>query len=70
MAAYTADVAWSLRDGEDFAKGRYSRGHVLSFDGGLIVPASASPHVVENGRWKKRSTPRRCSSRPFPTATC
>lgn len=49
MAAYTADVAWSLRDGEDFAKGRYSRGHVLSFDGGLIVPASASPHVV--GKW-------------------
>ena len=49
MAAYTADVAWSLREGEDFAKGRYSRGHVISFDGGLIVPASASPHVV--GKW-------------------
>ena len=49
MATYTADVAWALREGEDFLKGRYSRGHVISFDGGLIVPASASPHVV--GKW-------------------
>ena len=49
MAAYTADIAWTLRDGEDFARGRYSRGHVISFDGGLIAPASASPHVV--GKW-------------------
>lgn len=49
MPKYTADVAWALRDGEDFAKGRYSRGHVITFDGGLLVPASASPHVV--GKW-------------------
>jgi organic hydroperoxide reductase OsmC/OhrA len=49
MAKYVADVAWALRDGEDFAKGRYSRGHVITFDGGLLVPASASPHVV--GKW-------------------
>lgn len=49
MATYTADVEWTLKDGEDFAKGRYSRGHTLSFDGGTVVPASASPHVV--GKW-------------------
>lgn len=49
MATYTADIAWTLKDGEDFAKGRYSRGHTLSFDGGTVVPASASPHVV--GKW-------------------
>jgi len=49
MAAYTADITWALRDGEDFLEGRYSRGHVVSFDGGLVVPASASPHVV--GKW-------------------
>ena len=49
MATYTADVDWALKDGEDFAKGRYSRGHTLSFDGGTVVPASASPHVV--GKW-------------------
>ncbi|HYD45713.1 MAG TPA: OsmC family protein [Phenylobacterium sp.] len=46
MAAYLARVDWRLRDGEDFLRGRYSRGHTLTFDGGLIVPASASPHVV------------------------
>jgi organic hydroperoxide reductase OsmC/OhrA len=49
MATYTADIKWTLKDGEDFAKGRYSRGHTVSFDGGTVVPASASPHVV--GKW-------------------
>ena len=49
MATYTADVTWTLRDGEEFPRGRYSRGHTVSFDGGITVPASASPHVV--GKW-------------------
>ncbi len=49
MAKYVASILWTLKDGEDFAKGRYSRGHTLSFDGGIEVPASASPHVV--GKW-------------------
>jgi len=49
MATYSADVEWKLRDGDDFLKGRYSRAHTLTFDGGAIVPASASPHVV--GIW-------------------
>ncbi len=49
MATYTAEVEWVLRAGEDFRAGRYSRGHTLRFDGGLSVPASASPHVV--GKW-------------------
>ena len=49
MATYTADVTWRLQEGEDFLKGRYSRGHTISFDGGTVVPASASPHVV--GKW-------------------
>lgn len=49
MATYTADIDWKLADGEDFPKGRYSRGHTLRFDGGTVVPASASPHVV--GKW-------------------
>src|ERR1051325_962250 len=30
----------------DFFKGRYSRKHIWSFDGGVTVPASPSPHVV------------------------
>jgi organic hydroperoxide reductase OsmC/OhrA len=49
MATYTAEVSWALRPGEDFAKGRYSRGHSIAFDGGVTVPGSASPHVV--GKW-------------------
>jgi organic hydroperoxide reductase OsmC/OhrA len=49
MATYTADVSWTLKEGEDFAKGRYGRGHSVSFDGGVTIPASASPHVV--GKW-------------------
>jgi len=49
MAAYTAEVVWTLKEGEDFAHGRYSRAHSLTFDGGVTVPASASPHVV--GKW-------------------
>ena len=49
MAKYVASVLWTLKEGEDFAMGRYSRGHILRFDGGVEVPASASPHVV--GKW-------------------
>ena len=41
---YRADVIWRC-DG-DFAANAYSRGHDWSFDGGLTVPASASPSVV------------------------
>ena len=49
MAVYTASVSWSLKEGEDFPAGRYSRGHTISFDGGFSIPGSASPHVV--GKW-------------------
>src|ERR1700735_1515874 len=49
MAIYTADLKWTASEGEDFLKGRFSRAHTLSFDGGTVVPASASPPVV--GKW-------------------
>ncbi|MDO8799486.1 OsmC family protein [Phenylobacterium sp.] len=49
MAKYVAEVLWTLKDGEDFLKGRYSRGHAITFDGGVELAASASPHVV--GKW-------------------
>jgi organic hydroperoxide reductase OsmC/OhrA len=42
---YRAVVRWA-RDGSAFADNRYSRGHVWAFDGGIEVPASASPSVV------------------------
>lgn len=53
MAKYVASVLWTLKDGEDFAKGRYSRAHEIAFDGGVTLPASASPHVV--GKWADAS---------------
>lgn len=49
MASYRADLVWLLAEGEDFPAGRYSRGHSIGFDGGVTIPASASPHVV--GKW-------------------
>lgn len=43
---YRATISWRLQPGEDFPKGRYSRSHEISFDGGITVPGSASPNVV------------------------
>src|ERR1700761_3067879 len=57
MATYTADVNWSLKKGEDFLRGHYSRGHTVTFDGGTVVPASASPHVVGNRAVKEAVDP-------------
>jgi organic hydroperoxide reductase OsmC/OhrA len=45
MAEHKAVIAWK-RTSPDFLKGRYSREHTWSFDGGLTVPASPSPAVV------------------------
>jgi organic hydroperoxide reductase OsmC/OhrA len=46
MATHHATIRWFASPGEDFAKGQYSRAHSWSFDGGTVVPASASPHIV------------------------
>lgn len=43
---HIATIAWALGEGEDFARGRYSRVHEWRFDGGARVAASASPGVV------------------------
>ncbi|MCB8748743.1 OsmC family protein [Rhodoferax sp. U2-2l] len=45
MAQYVADILW-LRGEQDFLSNRYSRRHVMRFDGGVEVPGSSSPHVV------------------------
>ena len=45
MAQHQATIRWQ-RSGDDFLKGKYSREHTWSFDGGVTVPASASPAVV------------------------
>ena len=46
MSTYTATVRWTRDPGTDFTKGQYSRAHEWAFDGGAVVPASPSPHVV------------------------
>jgi len=45
MAEHTAKIYWR-HDGGDFLKGRYSREHTWTFDGGVVVPASPAPAVV------------------------
>jgi len=45
MATYQADIRWTRGD-QDFLSNRYSRRHVIRFDGGIEVPGSSSPHVV------------------------
>ncbi|WP_075219122.1 OsmC family protein [Acuticoccus yangtzensis] len=40
MTGHTAKVLWTARDGDDFLRGRYSRTHTLSFDGGTTVEGS------------------------------
>jgi organic hydroperoxide reductase OsmC/OhrA len=46
VSTYTATIRWSRTGEGDFTKGQYSRAHEWAFDGGAVVPASASPHVV------------------------
>lgn len=47
MSEHHATITWSTgAPPADFAKGKYSREHVWTFDGGTSVPACASPSVV------------------------
>jgi organic hydroperoxide reductase OsmC/OhrA len=46
MSTYTAKISWKNDSPETFTKNRYSRAHTWSFDGGIEVPASSSPHAV------------------------
>jgi organic hydroperoxide reductase OsmC/OhrA len=45
MSEYHARVVWNRGDSR-FTDNRYSRLHEWQFDEGIVVPASASPHVV------------------------
>ena len=49
MSIYTATIRWTRDPSTDFAKGQYSRAHEWAFDGGAVVPASASPDNVPPG---------------------
>ena len=43
---YAATVTWQRAGDAKFTDNRYSRAHQWRFDGGTVVPASSSPHVV------------------------
>lgn len=45
MSTHAAIIRWQ-NTGPDFLKRQYSREHTWHFDGGAVVPASPSPHVV------------------------
>ena len=45
MSEHTAVISWE-RQGEKFVDNRYKRAHRWEFDGGAVVPGSASPHNV------------------------
>ncbi|MDZ4404294.1 OsmC family protein [Prosthecobacter sp.] len=45
MSKHTAAIHWQ-NHGPDFLKRQYSREHAWHFDGGAVVSASPSPHIV------------------------
>ena len=45
VSVHTAEVSW-VRNEAPFLDNQYSRVHRWSFDGGAVVQASSSPHVV------------------------
>ena len=46
MSEYYATIKWQRQSDEKFNDNKYSRAHSWEFDGGQIVKASSSPHVV------------------------
>ncbi len=45
MSEHKATIVWK-RESPDFLKGKYSREHTWTFDGGITILASPSPSVV------------------------
>jgi organic hydroperoxide reductase OsmC/OhrA len=46
MIECSCTVQWRKNASDAFAGGRFSREHTWYFDGGPVIPASASPHIV------------------------
>ncbi len=44
--SYTVRISWSKDLSEAFVDNKYSRAHTWTFDGGIEIAASSSPHVV------------------------
>lgn len=46
MSEYFANISWFKKNTEVYIDNKYSRAHKWSFDGGITIQASSSPHVV------------------------
>ena len=46
MSEYFAKINWVRDNNESYIDNKYSRGHEWIFDGGVVIQASSSPHVV------------------------
>jgi len=46
MSEYYATIVWQRRSEEQYIDNKYSRAHQWVFGGGVVVPASSSPHIV------------------------
>ena len=46
MSCYFAKINWVRDNNESYIDNKYSRGHEWIFDGGVVIQASSSPHVV------------------------
>lgn len=46
MSEYFAKINWQRQPEENYLDNHYSRGHEWTFDGGVTVKASSSPHIV------------------------
>lgn len=46
VVEYSVTVLWKRSGNETYTDNKYSRGHKWYFDGGTIVSASSSPHIV------------------------
>ncbi|MEP7329248.1 MAG: OsmC family protein [Betaproteobacteria bacterium] len=45
MSKYTVAITWK-RDDQVFVDNKFRRLHTWTFDGGIVVPGSSSPHLV------------------------
>jgi len=46
VSVYFAQINWEKGSNENYLDNKYSRAHTWSFDGGAVIPASSSPHIV------------------------
>jgi organic hydroperoxide reductase OsmC/OhrA len=44
--SYNVRIFWKKKSDEAFVDNKYSRAHTWTFDGGIEIDASSSPHVV------------------------